>query len=235
MNQFIYNVLMFLLKNNIKGLVKRRKFENLKSLFSFHFKKEPFHPCRETLYKSLKLCEYKPLTIIETGSSAWGANSSVLFDSYVNSFGGSFDTVDIRTFPMLHLIFKCTSKTNFHCGDSVNFLKELNVNDMNQNLRKFIYLDSFDVDFNDPIPSMEHGLNEFLKIQSHLKSGDIILIDDTPKNYDVLLKVQGIEVAQKFKSDDKIPGKGSLIKDYVIKNNLCEIIDQDYQLLLKFK
>jgi hypothetical protein len=106
---------------------------------------------------------------------------------------------------------------------------------MNQNLRKFIYLDSFDVDFNDPIPSMEHGLNEFLKIQSHLKSGDIILIDDTPKNYDVLLKVQGIEVAQKFKSDDKIPGKGSLIKDYVIKNNLCEIIDQDYQLLLKFK
>ena len=47
--------------------------------------------------------------------------------------------------------------------------------------------------------------------------------------------MQGIEVAQKFKSDDKIPGKGSLIKDYVIKNNLCEIIDQDYQLLLKFK
>lgn len=45
----------------------------------------------------------RPSVIVEIGSSAWGTNSSLLFDSYVNSFGGIFQSVDLRVQPMLSL------------------------------------------------------------------------------------------------------------------------------------
>ncbi len=43
---------------------------------------------------AIELLGDRPARILETGSSAWGTNSSLLFDSYVHRFGGEFYTID---------------------------------------------------------------------------------------------------------------------------------------------
>ena len=236
--KIIYRLLdKFFQNKSLNGQAKRKKFNNLEDLISSHFKDNFNHPCKETLYEALKLGKNKELTIIETGSSAWGTNSSVLFDSYVNSFGGSLISVDIRSYPMLHLKFQCSSKSNFYCNDSLVFLNKLILNNDEKKNKKLVYLDSFDVDWENPFPAMQHGLNEFIALEKHLVSGDIILIDDTPKNFDILKKVQGKVKNLKFKeleASKLIPGKGALIKDYINKKKSCEILEHSYQLLLKF-
>jgi hypothetical protein len=46
--------------------------------------------------QAIHLLGQSPSVILETGMSAWGTNSSLLFDDYVCCFGGEFFTVDIR-------------------------------------------------------------------------------------------------------------------------------------------
>ena len=95
-----------------------------------------------------------------------------------------------------------------------------------------VYLDSWDVDLDNPLDSSIHGLKEFQSIYKKLKKGDVILIDDTPKDTSVLKKI-GVQPLNNHSNNDKIGGKGSLIKLYVLEYNLCEILYQDYQLVLR--
>ena len=104
-----------------KGRALREKFSSIEKLAANHFEFNPEHPCRPTLTAALVAVNLKPVTIIETGSSAWGANSTMLFDSYVNSFGGSVNSVDIRATPMIKLTNKCSNLTTMHCNDSLKF------------------------------------------------------------------------------------------------------------------
>lgn len=53
-----------------------------------------------SMKKAIGSLHESPSTIIETGSSAWGTDSSVMFDSFVQSFGGEFLSVDIRLEPL---------------------------------------------------------------------------------------------------------------------------------------
>ena len=75
-----------------KGVSRREAFSDPETLVDFHFRNfsSRDHPCRPTLETALIHLDKKPAVIIETGSSAWGTNSSYLFDSYVTSFGGAF-------------------------------------------------------------------------------------------------------------------------------------------------
>jgi hypothetical protein len=45
-----------------------------------------------------------------------------------------------------------------------------------------LYLDSFDLDWNNPHPSSFHDMKEFLAIKSKINSGCLILIDDNNRN-----------------------------------------------------
>jgi hypothetical protein len=177
------------------------------------------------------------LIIIETGSSAWGVNSTMLFDNYVNSWGGFVFSTDIRSKPMLNLKDKVTNRTSMYCQDSIKFLENLNLNNLKK-YKKLIYLDSMDVDWAKPLDSMIHGLKEYLTILPKLKKGDLILIDDTPKNLQILKFVQGLKNSRHFKKNIKLGiygGKGSLIKDLISNSKNFKILLHKYQLLFQLR
>jgi hypothetical protein len=54
------------------------------------------HQNRYAFVATLQNSNGQPKTIIETGTSAWGTDSTRLWDSYVRNFGGIFYSVDIR-------------------------------------------------------------------------------------------------------------------------------------------
>ncbi|MCK4815409.1 hypothetical protein KA005_06540 [bacterium] len=71
-----------------------------------------------------------------------------------------------------------------------------------------LYLDSFDLDTNDPHPSAFHHMKEFLAIERHLQNGALIVIDDHV--------------------DDKI-GKGTYIQQFFKDVGLTPFF-KDYQI-----
>lgn len=224
-------------KKFLTGKVKRENCKSIEEVLKIHFKTytDKEHPCRDTLSLALELLDEKPARIVETGSSAWGANSSMLFDLYVSNFGGSFNSVDIRIGPAINLSKKCSNLSNFWCDDSANWLS--NLVDKSFGELNLVYLDSWDVDPKEPIESALHGLNEFLTILPLLKKGCLVLIDDTPINKEHALLVQGDNWANQWVESKKKygfpPGKGSLIKQYIELNSLGKIIEHKYQLLIR--
>lgn len=217
----------------IRGVVERTKYPTVHATVDAHFSDQAaqHHPSRNTLSLALDILAGKPANILETGSSAWGTNSSLLFDSYVNSFGGQFCTVDIRIMPTISLRKRCTNKTRLFCSDSVSFLKSYKEIAPPPNL---VYLDSWDVDWDAPLASAIHGLNEFLSILPVMPSGSILLIVDTPRDAEVLSKVNfhAVKNFEKFFHEYGLPpGKGALVKNYLISRGIGKEIAHDYQLM----
>ena len=225
----IYELLMRK-RIGIRGTAFRKKFSSADALIENHFLaySDETHPCRDSLKMTLDLLGGRAARIIETGSSAWGVNSSLLFDSYVNSFGGEFHSCDIRLNPIINLVVNCTQNSYFYCDDSVRFLKKIQKN------ASLIYLDSWDVDWLDPLPSAIHGLNEFMTIYPYISPGTLLLIDDTPKDADAMSKVHpnNLVLFEKFqRSFGFAPGKGALVLNYLKQFSIGKLIHHDYQLL----
>ena len=210
---------------------------NLEDLVSYHFQhhSSPDHVCRKTLYAALEKLNMQPACILETGSSAWGSNSSLLFDSYIKRYGGHFETVDLRIEPSIHLQKKCSGKTILHCDDSVNFLKKWSKNNPSKKI-DLLYLDSWDVDWLNPTPSALHGLAEFIASSSNLKEGSLLLIDDTPLNPDFFVSAQSeLGAFKKFQSIHGFyPGKGSIVKQLLLSLGRGKELLHHYQLLWQF-
>jgi len=219
-----------------KGKASRDVYSSVEDLVDMHFKhySSETHVSRTTLDLALHLLGGKSANIIETGSSAWGTNSSLLFDGYVNSFGGSFKTVDVRLQPCLSLRDICSSKTELYCDDSVSFL---NTKLQTQTRIDLVYLDSWDVDWKNPVPSAIHGLKEFLAISDKLRNGSLLLIDDTPADLSIMGKVQP-KYKMNFEDFREIhgfyPGKGALIKQLLLSTGRGRKIAHEYQLLWQF-
>lgn len=217
------------------GLKSREKEANLQTLLERHFLAiaQPQHPCRETLSMALSLLGEQPALIVETGSSAWGTNSTMLFDSYCNSFGGQCRSVDIRLEPLLMLQTLTTSRTTLYCNDSVSFLNELSVEGHKIDL---LYLDSWDVNWDDPMPSAIHGLNEYLAAIKNLKAGSLVLVDDTPKTVENIRAVQPLLAKPYEQFCERFgfaPGKGALVKQLIETSGRGTIIAHEYQLLIR--
>ena len=225
-------------KIRFKGVHERDKYDSLSQLITDHFRfsSDEAHPCRNTLALALERLEHRAATIIETGSSAWGTNSSLLFDSYVNSFGGEFFSIDIRMQPSVSLRSLCSSHSTFLCDDSVEFLKGY----ARANTRvDLVYLDSRDVDWKDPLPSALHGFHEFLAIFPTLQASrrSLLLVDDTPFDSVAMNQVSARHLIdfEGFKdSHGFYPGKGALIKQFLVGNKIGNEIKHDYQLLWEF-
>ena len=135
---------------------------------------------------------------------------------------------------MLTLQGLCSSKSTFYCDDSVAFLKTCARDHTRLDL---VYLDSWDVDWPDPLASALHGLHEFLVLLPLLREGVLLLVDDTPQNRDVMRNVQPAHV-EDFDRFMRLygfaPGKGSLIKNFLVGNGLEKELAHDYQLLWEF-
>jgi len=183
----------------------------------------------DLIFDYLKQIE-NPL-IVETGCARQEDNysgdgqSSLLFDKYVNQYGGEFYTVDIAEESVDYCISKMTSP-NSHVilDDSITYLKQLNTQLKDQNRKiDFLYLDSFDAPKDKPdvlFMSALHHLYEFTTIIPSLKPGTLVGVDD---NW------YGNVNGQK-----SIDGKGKFIFDYMSKISNPPILI-DYQVFWKLK
>lgn len=168
-------------------------------------------PGFDLIFKYLK--EIENPVIVETGCAREEENyqdgqSSLLFDKYINEYGGEFYTVDISEKAVDYCISKMTSpNSHVNLSDSIQYLDKLNrqLHDQNRKI-DFLYLDSFDAPRDNPqvtFNSALHHFYEFTTILPSLKPGTLVGVDDN-----------WIEETEK---QYIIGGKGQIIFEYMMK------------------
>jgi hypothetical protein len=178
------------------------------------------------------LLNASPATILETGTSCRGTDSTRLFDSYVRSFGGEFWSVDIDPEVVNEVRSEVGARTELRCDDSVSFLSRW-ARENHGERADLVYLDSFDVDFADPWPAAEHCLDEFEAIRLALQPGSLLLIDDSPGDIDYVPE-QFREGAQTVYDEYGVfPGKGMLVETRLAELGV-EKLHHWYQALYRF-
>jgi hypothetical protein len=150
-------------------------------------------------------------TIVETGSmrekNNWlgDGQSTIMFARFCKDQGSSeFYSVDIDPeaiefakdhFDVDDTKFYGIDQPVFICGDSVKFLYEYaGYEPFNQDI-DLLYLDSFDVDFKNPVPSALHHLKELTAIWSRVNENGLVVVDDNMHG-----KGKGMFVKEFFKS-----------------------------------
>ena len=195
----------------------------------------PDHICYRTfkrLFQELEKRGWPPLTILETGTAAYGTYSTYLFDAYVRRFGGHFWTVDIKQEHSDKVKPHMSQQTTVVTDDSVKFLQQWVAEHPGQQA-DLVYLDSYDLDFDDPYASGDHGLAEYNAILPALKTGSLLLVDDTPAMTDELLEEHPqlfLAVARTYDRLHVCPGKGM----YILQHCKAQLLRHYYQLLYAF-
>jgi hypothetical protein len=174
----------------------------------------------------------KDLTILETGIASAGTQSTYLFNEYIKKYGGSFVSVDINQYLVDSHCNNMCSGTTLVCDDSVKYLNDWVKYNPDKQV-DVVYLDSYDLDFDNPQPSAAHGLNEYLAILPSLKNGSLLLIDDTPSIpywLDCRNKLY-YEMIDYYSKNNCLPGKGMYVLDI---NKNAEKLLHNYQVLYKY-
>ena len=186
-----------------------------------------FHTIRRALIE-LANKEQDHYCIVETGCAAHGTKSTILWDKFVNVFGGKVLSVDLNHKAVQTANKLTTNKTVVAHSDSLVFLPTIT------DKIDFLYLDSYDVNFLNPFPSAEHHLKEFNCIKHLLDKGSIVLIDDTPKTPEWLDNGKYSPIYDKLKKqfDESMTGKGSLVNKELENMGALKIMHQ-YQCLWK--
>jgi hypothetical protein len=222
---------LVILNNIIKNIWFRTRYEN-QSLTDTHFAfwSSANHPNRRAFEFTIEVLGNKPAKIIETGTAAWGTNSTRLWDAYIRKNGGSLISVDIRPEASARLVKQLSNLTKCEISDSVVFLES------NQNVRADLYfLDSWDVDWANPHESAVHGLAEFEAISEGLRPGNLVLIDDTPVSMEYIPDRNHPEAISYFEIHQVWPGKGALVLRQIQKSDEYEVLFHEYALLFRKK
>lgn len=100
--------------------------------------------------------------------------STFIFDDFINHYDGEVLSVDINEDNVKHAQNMVSDKTKVVCMDSVQFLWNL------PSTKKidFLYLDSYDFEPENPIPSQLHHVKELCAVMKNIKKGTIIAVDD---------------------------------------------------------
>ncbi len=128
-----------------------------------------------------------PLVIIETGSvrlaDNWAGDgqSTILFDRYATIRPGcQVYTVDNSVVSSQECSKLVSKRVQVYCEDSVVCLHRLARQTWPEGTSFLFYLDSFDVDFNNPYPSAAHHLKEMVAISPLLRNDSLVVVDDSP-------------------------------------------------------
>lgn len=161
-----------------------------------------------------------PITIVETGCARTRGNwagdgqSSVLFDTYLaarepGSGGWAIDLDPQATAVCRELV---SDRIQLRTGDSVPTLRDLAV-EFRQTGRTidFLYLDSYDVDWNNPTPSAVHHLKELVSIVPVLRPDTLVMVDDAPSTCRVVGNSSG---QYDLASLPVVGGKGTFVAEY---------------------
>ena len=155
--------------------------------------------------------ERKPL-IIETGclrvAGNWAGDgqSTFLFDTYAQQRGGWAFSIDINLESIETARRACSHITQFILNDSVAALNALS--STLPTTASLLYLDSFDLDINNPTPSAIHHILELLAARPLLGPGTVVVVDD-------------------FGIADR-GGKGMIVNDFFSRSS-AEVLYNGYQ------
>jgi tetratricopeptide (TPR) repeat protein len=155
----------------------------------------------------------RPVHIVETGcvdDSTWGDDwdgnwlnngcSTLLFDRYAHDHPGStVRSVDIVPKRVRFAQGLVNGSCEIVCGDSVKVMA-----DWAQDHRRdidLVYLDASDLEWNHPVPSAQHHLNELTAIMPALTPKSMVAVDDSPATMDDIPFLQ-------------IGGKGEFVARY---------------------
>jgi len=210
-----------------------KKFKSIKFMELWHFfsRSELNHICRKGLALALDYLDKRAAIIVETGTSAWGTDSTRLWALYIESFGGRLHSVDIREEPR-QTLGNLGANINLYVQDSVDFLNKFNTYEKSK--IDLIYLDSFDINWDDPEPAMKHGLREFKSIEKYLKLNSIVVIDDTPDNLDWIPLTAHLEAKKMHLKYGELPGKGALVlAELRNSSEKYEILYHSYNLVFR--
>ena len=213
---------------------KKLQFATPSDLISDHFERWSVHdhPSRDGLTHAI-LATSAPYSIFETGTAAWGCDSTRLFDSLVREFGGKFISVDLRPEAAAWLKYQKSSCTALYTSDSVAFI-EKKLKDTGLTVVQLCYLDSFDMDFNNPLESATHHLNEFRALLPYLVSGSVVVVDDQPFNIEeipIQFREKALEIEKVF---GFLPGKATLIMKEIYKRPDISILWKGRSVVFQF-
>ncbi len=179
----------------------------------------------QIVFELLEKKKDKDFLIVETGCMradhgqlAFGDDgaSTFIFDDFINFYDGEVLSVDINQNNVNHAKSMVSDKTKVSCMDSVEFLWKL----PSSKKIDFLYLDSYDFDPENPIPSQLHHVKELCAVMKNLKKGTIIVVDDhlnTP------------EFAS-YRSTLAKGGKAGFIENFMV-NVKAEVLHDGYQIV----
>jgi hypothetical protein len=194
------------------------------------------HQCTAPGFRlALRLLGGHPARIVETGTSAWGVDSTLLFDSYVRHFGGRFDSVDLRNLPSDRLRPVVAPSTHLHVGDSVAFLRGLEA-EAGPRTVDLVYLDSYDLDWADPAPSETHAVAEWEALRHLAGPGTLVLIDDTPFDVNWVSRSDvAVAASAHLAATGAMPGKGALLLRETATDPSVEVLWHGYNVLFRLR
>lgn len=167
--------------------VKRNNYDSCSFVDVF---RSEFKPCLtdvferhvtfEMLFAHLEELQKRDYLIVETGCvrhDEWkDGRATVLFDRFVQFHGGQLISVDCTPGHCRYANAHTSDQSTIVRGDSVQVLAQLS----RQLDRKvdLLYLDSFDVSWDDVHPSALHHLMEFCAVRPLLQAGSVVVVDD---------------------------------------------------------
>lgn len=165
----------------------------------------------------------RPVGILETGCvrqpGNWNGDggSTFLFDDYAKGHPGSVVyTVDIDPKATKACRVHISPCVKIHTGDSVAYLQSLADNPPEDLPHlDLLYLDSYDLDPNNPTPSAVHHLKELVAIAPLLRAETLVVVDDSPQI------MAGFHQQGKFRlmmdprqKNPRVGGKGMYVAEY---------------------
>lgn len=234
---------MRLVFRRIRSMTKRRLIHWVARLEPMHYKRsrelifwhfllrsDLRHINLRGLAIAMRSLREQPARIIETGTSAWGTDSTRLWASYVDAFGGELWSVDIRS-EAGSALGGLGPNVHLEVGDSVQFLETFR--ERSGVKVELAYLDSWDVDWSDPFPSAAHGLAEWRALQPLLRAGSIVVVDDTPVSERLIPADFRIRAEAFRREHGVLPGKGAFVLLDLLERSDVEVLYHHYNLVLR--
>jgi len=212
-----------------------RGFSSGSELLVGHFEtwSEVDHVNRPGFEVVIDLMGDRPQVIVETGTSAWGTDSTRLWDAYVSRFGGEFWSVDISPAPSKRLADQVGANTHLVVCDSVTFLEKLS-RDIGPNKVNMCYLDSWDLDWADPMPAALHGLAEWHAVRPMMESQSVLMIDDSPLGLEWVPEHARDSAKEFYAEYGYWPGKGALVHQELCKDPRVSVVWHGYNSVYAF-